>query len=53
MGKVIELPFSQDYDDDEKCFIWDFLGGTMDKNLPTSARNTGSIPGPGKFHMGN
>ena len=29
----------------------DFLGGTVDKNPPCSARNTGSIPGPGRFHM--
>lgn len=29
----------------------DFHGGTVDKNLPTSVGGTGSIPGPGKFHM--
>ena len=30
---------------------WDFLGGAVDKNLPAYAGDTGSIPGPGKFHM--
>ena len=29
----------------------DFDGGTVDKNLPTSVGVTGSIPGPGRFHM--
>ena len=29
----------------------DFPIGTMDKNLPSSAGNTGSIPGSGRFHI--
>ena len=29
----------------------DFPGGTVDKNLPASAGDTGSIPALGKFHM--
>ena len=29
----------------------DFLGGAVDKNLPANARDMGSIPGPGRFHM--
>ena len=29
----------------------DFPGGTMDKNFPANAGNTGSIPAPGRFHM--
>ena len=29
----------------------DFPGGPMDKNLPASAGNTGSISSPGRFHM--
>ena len=29
----------------------DFLGGTVDRNLPENAGNMGLIPGPGKFHM--
>ena len=29
----------------------DFPGGTMDKNLPAKAGDTGSIPGPGRLHM--
>ena len=28
-----------------------FLGGTVDKNLPINAEDTGLIPGPGRFHM--
>ena len=33
------------------CRIWDLLGGTVDKNLLANARDTGSIPGLGRFHM--
>ena len=29
----------------------DFPGSTVEKNLPANAGNTGSIPGPGRFHM--
>ena len=29
----------------------DFPGVTVDKNLPASAWDTGSIPSPGRFHM--
>ena len=29
----------------------DFPGGAVVKNLPANARNTGSIPGPGRSHM--
>ena len=29
----------------------DFPGGTVDKNLPASAGDTGSFPGPGRYHM--
>ena len=33
-------------------FTWeDFPGGTVDKNLPADARDTGSNPDPGRFHM--
>ena len=28
-----------------------FPGGTVHKNLPVSAGDTGSIPGPGRFHV--
>ena len=28
----------------------DFLGGTVDRNLPANAGDTGLISGPGKFH---
>ena len=29
----------------------DFPGGTVAKNPPANARDTGSIPGPGRSHM--
>ena len=29
----------------------DFPGGTVDENLPANAEDTGSIPGPGRFHF--
>ena len=29
----------------------DFPGGTVGKNPPANAGDTGSIPGPGRFHM--
>ena len=28
-----------------------FPGGAVVKNLPAGAGDTGSIPGPGRFHM--
>ena len=31
-------------------YLGDFPGGTVDKNLPDNARDTGWIPGPGRFH---
>ena len=30
---------------------WDFPGGTVVKNLPANAGDTGSIPGPGRSRM--
>ena len=29
----------------------DFPGGTVDKHPPAGAGDTGSIPGPGRFHV--
>ena len=29
--------------------MWCFLGGSVVKNLPANAGDTGSIPGPGKI----
>ena len=29
----------------------DFPGGVVNKNPPTNAGTTGSVPGPGRFHM--
>ena len=31
--------------------IPDFPSGTVDRNLPANTGDTGSIPGPGRFHM--
>ena len=35
----------------ERSIAQDFPGVTVDKNLPASAWDTGSIPSPGRFHM--
>ena len=34
-----------------KTRILDFPSGTMEKNPPANAGDTGSIPGPGRFHV--
>ena len=31
--------------------LWGFLGGTVVKNLPANAGDTGSTPGPVRSHM--
>ena len=31
--------------------VVDFPGGPVAKNSPVDAADTGSIPGPGRFHM--
>ena len=36
--------FNKVYDNDFKKFHQDFFGGTVDKNLPANAGDTGSIP---------
>ena len=33
--------------------MWNLPGGPVDKNPPVNAGNTGSIPDPGRFYMGN
>ena len=38
-------------DQPQECVTWDLPSGTVDKDQPTSAWDTGSIPGPGEFHM--
>ena len=35
----------------ENIFSWDFPGGAVVKNLPATAGNMGSSPGPGGSHM--
>ena len=34
-----------------KSAVWDFFDAPVVKNPPAKARNKGSIPDPGKFHM--
>ena len=34
-----------------KSYLLDFPGGTVVKNPPANAGDTGSIPGPGRSHM--
>ena len=34
-----------------KCQLWGFPGGTVVKNPPANAGDTGSSPGPGRSHM--
>ena len=34
-----------------KKVLENFPGGPIVKNLPSNAGDTGSIPGPGRFHM--
>ena len=34
-----------------KKLFWDFPGGTVVKNPPANAGDTGLIPGPGRSHM--
>ena len=31
--------------------MWAFPGGRVDKNVPTNARDMGSVPGLGRSHM--
>ena len=38
-------------DQPQECVTWDLPSGTVDKDQPTSAWDTGSIPGPGRSHM--
>ena len=34
-----------------KCYEGDFLGGAVVENPPANTEDTGSSPGPGRFHM--
>ena len=36
---------------DKEDVVQDFLGGTVDKNLTANARDTSSVPDPGRYHM--
>ena len=42
--KHLNIPLKKEYGRD-------FLGGTVVKNPPANAGDTGSIPGPGRSHM--
>ena len=35
----------------QKYIVEGFPGSIVEKNLPANAGDTGSIPGPGRFHM--
>ena len=35
----------------KECIYRDFSGGTVVKNPPANAGDTGSSPGPGRSHM--
>ena len=57
LGSII---WHQKYDSQEKIDIldfikiksfWDFPGGTVVKNPPANAGDTGSSPGPGRSHV--
>ena len=39
------------YSDRVKSIVQDFPGGTVVKNRPANAGDTGSSPGPEGFHM--
>ena len=44
-----EFQFHANFGKDKK--LVDFAGGTVVKNLPANARDTGSSPGSGRSHM--
>ena len=35
----------------KNCGDWDYAGGPVVKNPPANAEDTGSISGPGRFHV--
>ena len=45
-GQVGETVKNQNH-----IIVSDFPGGTVEKNLPANAGDTGSIPDPGRSHM--
>ena len=45
-----QAPLSMEFPRQE-CWSGDFPGGAVDKKMPANAEDTGSIPGPGRFHM--
>ena len=47
----MELGGVEDRVRDERKEAWDFPGGTVVKNPPANAGDTGSRPGPGRSHM--
>ena len=48
---LVDKCFSITVHDNPKVEAGDFCGGTVVKNPPASAGDTGSIPGPGRYHM--
>ena len=47
----MEIERFKGYDWDFENGIRDFPGGTVVKNLPANAKDTGSSPDPGRSHM--
>ena len=47
----MSIAFNKVYDNDFKNFYQDFFGGTVDKNPPANAGDTGSIPSLRRFHV--
>ena len=43
--------YATNYLSNIKKKLWDFPGGTVVKNLPANAGDTGSSTGPGRSHM--
>ena len=49
MLKILTIIFNYSHLDYKK--LRDFPGGAVVKNPPANAGDTGSSPGPGRFHM--
>ena len=50
-GIVVRLVKVLGYHHEFKSYWRDFTGGTVVKNPPANAGDTGSSPGPGRSHM--
>ena len=48
---LLEMGVSADHTAADSRRVGGFLGGSVEKNPPANAEDTGSIPGPGRSHM--